>query len=201
MVAEPFEPVGEVARWVPIYEHMRKLGPDVIVTYAELSELAGVDILTNRSPVAQANKKLLKQNQRGLVNVRGVGYRIMHPSEHAEQARTYNRKADGAFVRAIRVLDGADRNELTPAQRDYAEAMSGALKAQRDMNRRLTRRQNDLDAALKMAREESTKAREEAREIRRETKTTTAQLAQTVEEHSEVLNRLQQLLLDRESTT
>lgn len=190
MAAKPFEPVGDVARWVPVYEKFRDLGPEVIVTYAELSEWAGVDVTYDRSPVTRAGKEMLEKDQRGLINVNGVGYRVMHPSEHSEKARQHTKGADRQLQRAIGVLIGTDLNGLTPQERAFTGAMLSAVQAQRDMTRRLSRRTDRLEVRLEDTRQE-TKA------VRRESKEATAELAETVAKQGAALERLQAMLLER----
>jgi hypothetical protein len=167
MAAKPFEPKGDVARWVPVYENLRDLEPGVLVTYEQLSEWAGVDVRRDRSPLVQAEDKLLKEHGRGVANERGVGYRIMLASEHGEAARRQTRKADRRIRKAITLLTVADRNHLTPQQRQKYESQAGALQAVRDMTNRLARRTAALEEGLKA--------------VRRETKETTAGLSDRLE--------------------
>lgn len=167
MAIKPFEPKGDVARWVPVYDRLKDLGIGEMILYTELSELAGVDITEDRSPFFRAARELLEQNQRAMTNVPGEGYVVAHPSAQSEMARLQTRKADRRIQAAIRLLNNADLNHLTPQQRHFNETMSGALKAQRDMTRRLSRRQDRLEDALKA--------------VRRETKATTADLAERLE--------------------
>lgn len=194
MATKPFEPKGDVARWVPVYEFLRDMEPGDVATYQKLSELAGVDIKLDRSPVKRANKELLDKYQRALVNVRSVGYRVMHASEHGTEARDQTKKADRRIKHAIDLLNKADRNHLTPQQSTLFDAQAGALQAVQDMTKRLTRRQDNLEKALDAARKET-------REVRRETKETTADLAEKVDKQGAALARLQELLEVSETPT
>lgn len=194
MAVKPFQPKGEVARWVLVYENLRDLEPGTVVTYAELSEWAGVDIRYDRSPVERAKKELLEKEQRGLTNEREVGYRVMHASEHGMEARTQTKKADRRIRHAINLLENADRNQLSTQQGQLYDAHAGALQAVHDMTRRLSRRQDRLEVALEVARNET-------RAVRRETKETTAELAAKVEKQGQALSRLQQMLQERAEQT
>lgn len=187
MATTPFEPKGDVARWVPVYEGLKDLEPGAVVTYDMLSDWAGTNIRVDRSPVKRAEKELLDKHQRALTNVREVGYRIMHASEHGNEARHQTKKADRRIKHAIDLLAKADRNHLTPQQTVMFDAQAGALQAVHDMTRRLSRRQDRMEKALEAARKET-------QAVRRETKATTAELAERVEAQGEVLSRLQQIL-------
>jgi hypothetical protein len=193
MGTKPFEPKGDVARWVLIYEGLRDLDPDTVVTYEELSEWAGINIRLDRSPVRRAEKELLDKHQRALTNEREVGYRVMHASEHGGAARYQTKKANRRIRTAIDLLTKADRNELTPQQGQVYDAQAGALQAVSDITRRLSRRQDRLEEGLKAARKET-------QAVRRETKETTAELADKVEKQEQALNRLQQMLTERSQT-
>lgn len=194
MGTELFEPKGDVARWVPIYERLKDMAIGEIITYAELSELSGVDITQDRSPYVRAAKELLEQNQRAMKNIVEEGYSVAHPSEQSEMARYQTRKASRRLRSAIGILKNTDHNFLTPQQRQLSEARHEALTAQRDMIQRLARRQDRLEEGLKAARKET-------QSVRRETKETTAELAEKVEKQGQALSRLQQMLMDRSESS
>lgn len=187
---KPFTPKGDVARWVSVYEYLRDLEPGTVITYSQLSELAGVNVMYDRKPVRRAEKELLEKNQRALTNVREVGYRVMYAFEHKGQARIQTRKANRRIRQAIDLLTKADRNHLTPQQTRGYDAQAEALQAVRDMTRRLSRRQDNIEKGL-------AEARRETQAVRRETKATTAELAERVEAQGEALARLQKMLLER----
>lgn len=190
MAAKPFEPKGDVARWVPVYERLKTMAIGEVITYAELSELAGIDIVLDRSPFVRAATELLEENQRAMKNIAEEGYSVAHPSEQSEMARQQTRKASRRLKSAIRILGNTDYNYLTPQQRQHSEARQEALTATQDMVRRLARRQDQLEEGLKAARQET-------RAVRRETKETTAELAEKVERQGQTLSRLQRMLQER----
>lgn len=175
MAFKPFEPKGEVARWVPIYNRLKDMDIGEEITYEELSELAGVNVRHDRSPFTRAEKELLEKNQRATTNVRDSGYRIAHPSENSALAKEKARKAGRQLTMAKTLLDNTDRNHLTPAQQRFNENMAAAIAGTQDMVRRISRRQDRQEEALKT--------------VRRETKEATAEL-------SERLARLEKRLLD-----
>jgi hypothetical protein len=183
MASKPFEPKGEVARWVPVYERLKNMAIGEIITYEELSELAGVNIRRDRSPFVRAAEELLSKNQRLMKNLLDEGYAVAHPSEQSEVARNQTRKANRRLKTAIKILSNTDNNHLTPQQRRHSEAYLDALSAQSDMMRRLSRRQDRLEKGLK-------DARQETRAMRRETKETTAELAERLERLEALANRL-----------
>jgi hypothetical protein len=190
MAFTPFEPKGDVARWVPVYERLRNMAIGEVITYAELSELAGIDITLDRSPYVRAARELLEENQRAMKNISEEGYAVAHPSEQPELARLQTRKASRRLKSAISLLGNTDYNYLTPQQRQRSEARQEALTTTQDMVRRLARRQDQLEEGLKAARQET-------QAVRRETKETTAELAEKVEQQGQTLSRLQQMLQER----
>jgi len=194
MGTKPFEPKGDVARWVPVYERLRDMTIGEVITYAELSELSGIDITQDRSPFVRAAKELLEQNQRAMKNLVEEGYAVAHPSEQTEMARHQTKKASRRLKSAIKILGNTDYNYLTPQQRRHSEVRHEQLTAQQDMIQRLARRQDQLEEGLKAARKET-------QSVRRETKETTAELAERVEKQGETLNRLQKMLLERSETS
>lgn len=155
MSTAPFEPKGDVARWVPIYEFLQGLGPGDFVSYSTLSDLAGVDIQYDRSAFRQAEKKLLEENQRALQVERGEGYRVMYAHEHAKKAQDKTREASRRVQSAIRILTNTDQNDLTPDQVTRNDLVLGALTGVHDMTRRLARRQEKSEAMIKSLRQKS----------------------------------------------
>jgi hypothetical protein len=194
MATKPFEPKGDVARWVPVYERLRDMAIGEIITYSELSELAGIDIQQDRGPYVRAAKELLEKNQRAMKNIPEEGYAVAHPSEQGELARGQTRKASRRLTAAIRLVGNTDANYLTPDQRLVNDRRHEALTAQSDMLRRLARRTTRLEEGLE-------KAREETRAARRESKETTAGLAEEVARQGEVLERLRATLMGRSETS
>lgn len=178
MAFKPFEPKGEVARWVPIYERLKTLGIGEMITYAELSELAGVDITQDRSPFVRAQKELLEENQRAMVNVKDEGYAVAHPSSQSDLARFQTKKAKRRLKAAIGLLANTDFNYLTPQQQQFNAAMAESLQANLDMTSRLAKKTDRLEETLKT--------------VRRETKADMASL-------SERMERLEKTLLGQES--
>jgi hypothetical protein len=155
MARRPFEPHGEEARWKTIYKRLVLLDVGDTITYGELSEIVGYDIREDRGPYQRAAEELLDIDHRALVNERGVGYKVIRASEHREQARRKTKEADRRLGTAQRIVDGADRNGLTAEETRRLDDMALALSGVRDMTRRLSRRQDKLEAALKATRRES----------------------------------------------
>lgn len=70
--------------------------------------------------VARANRELWARATRSVDSVKGYGYRILRPSEHAGQAMVYKRKSRRQLSNAIAVANATDDSSLDPVQRNEA---------------------------------------------------------------------------------
>jgi DNA anti-recombination protein RmuC len=151
----PFEPKGPVAKWELIYEHLADLGVGQTVTYEDLSSWVGHDIRENRSPYYQAVKKLREKEHRTLVNVQGVGYKVVDATQHGEIARHHTQKANRQVTKARHVLSNTDYNDLPPEIAQRFQAQEQKLGNLQTLTRSLARRQDKLESTLKAVRRES----------------------------------------------
>ena len=94
-----------------------------------------------RSVVIGTFSRLLKEQQRTLYNVRGVGYRLAHANEHNQLARVRTRRADVQMRRGFHTLQHVRWDEMDPTARRVHEGtlmVVGALyQQQQAMDRRL----------------------------------------------------------------
>lgn len=151
----PFEPKGPVAKWELIYEHLADLAVGQTVTYEDLTAWVGHDIREDRSPYYQARKKLIEQKHRTLVNVQGIGYRVVDATQHGEIARHHTQKANRQVSKARHVLSNTDYNGLPPEVAQRFQAQEQKLGNLQTLTRSLARRQDKLETTLKAVRRES----------------------------------------------
>ena len=98
----PFQPKGEVAEWRMLYDMFKEKDYNEVIEYREMDKALGRPFRDNRSPFDRMKKEMQDLETKTLTNVRGVGYRIILPPEHAklgifhiEQARDRLKKGIG----------------------------------------------------------------------------------------------------------
>lgn len=150
-----FEPVGEEARWKPVYEHLVTLEIGDVVTYDVLSDLMDVDARVYREPYYRAVRELERENKRTLVNVINVGYRVIDAPQHADVARLHEKRSRRQIRKARAKLQSADQSRLdaeTRARFVAHELRLGQLEQQ------MGAKAEKKDLAALKARQEKTEA-------------------------------------------
>ena len=107
-----FEPKGERAEWQYIYDAIREMDVDEVITYDEIGALLGRPFADNRAPMYRALKELLNVHSRHMVTVRGTGYRMAKASEHADTGMAYHRRSRLQNERAVDVVTNVRRDEM-----------------------------------------------------------------------------------------
>ncbi|HEX2578661.1 MAG TPA: hypothetical protein VHK88_20120 [Aquihabitans sp.] len=149
-----FEPKGEVAEWRLVYDHLVGLKVGDIITYDRLSGILGREFLHGRGPFHRANRELLATHRLGLVNVKGVGYRVVTAAEHEDAARGQHRSARRRLRRAKEWIEHTDRADLTPEVRSRFDQLEEHLSRQIDFTRRLDGRLKKAEQAIAEVREQ-----------------------------------------------
>jgi chromosome segregation ATPase len=104
-------PSTEEAKWRTLYDALREAEYGTSYTYDELNKMAGDDvddIRADRWIVDRTRKELVRLDKRYLENLRGVGYRIVHPDEHLKAGNHYRGKSMRAAGRSVKVLEATD---------------------------------------------------------------------------------------------
>lgn len=143
-MAQMFETKGEVAEWKMIYDEVKDLPVNEIITYERLDEILGRDFRQNRSPIDRVIVELVGRH-RTLVNVRNVGYRIATAKEHAELARSHQRRSRRQIKKGMRRLESADQKQLTPDERREIENLKTRLSRLESAHRAMGRRQEQIE--------------------------------------------------------
>lgn len=124
-----FETKGEIAQWRMVYDNVRELEVDEMISIEDL-ELLYPAARTQRGPVQRAIRELEELHAKTLVPVRGKGYRVAHAREHADLAKRKHRSARRVMKRAVSKARSGDRSQLTPAERQRLDQIEMNLATQ-----------------------------------------------------------------------
>lgn len=127
----PFMPKGDRSQRVIVTELAAEAAYGQQLTYDELGAALDLDADTERAQIRQAvaaaRDVLTLDHSRVLIAIRGVGYRVARPAEHAGVAQTHRRKADKQMSRALAVVTHVDESEMTPAERRRHQAVAQVI--------------------------------------------------------------------------
>lgn len=147
-----FAPKGEFAEWRMIYEFVKDLPPDSVITYSTISSLVQREFPgNNRRPITRVCQELRAVNQRTMVSVPTVGYRIARSNEHVVIAKGHQNRARTQIMKAVEVLDATDRDDLTTGETQELDRQSHVAYQIRDAMKAHERRKEkdgkDLQSA------------------------------------------------------
>jgi hypothetical protein len=182
MEKDLFEPKGDRAEWRIVYDRLTSLEIDEMVTYQTLSRLLGRLFTQDRQPLYRAMQELERNDSRTLANVRGRGYRVVHPTEHEGLAKGHVRKSHRQLTKAKGRAASADRSALTPEARRRLDALEINLGQVREAVVKLNRKVSEHDEALE-------KVRAKAQADRRESQEDVASLSERVDTLADLLAR------------
>jgi uncharacterized membrane-anchored protein len=123
--------------------------------YDEIAEAlsAGTDhaysVEQVRAVAAKAYDRLLREQQRALHNVRGVGYRIAPASDHRRLAVDRKDRADVQLKRGLNTLRNVRWDEMEPEARKAHEGTLMVVSAMYEQQRALDRRQSSVEDAIR----------------------------------------------------
>lgn len=128
--------------------------PGRVYTHAELADVlsAGTSrryaVRDVRAVVAGLYTRLLKEQQRAIHSVRGLGYRLAYAKDQSGLALTRKRRSDVQLKKGLETLQHVAWHELDPDARKAHEGtlmVVGALWANQQA---LERRQSDVERAI-----------------------------------------------------
>lgn len=144
-----------------LIDHVKNGKPGDMFSFDELAAAlsAGSDRIFGvqevRGVVAMAATRLLKEQARTLVNIRGFGYRLAPGSDHAMLAKGRRDKAAVQIVKAKSLLEHVRWDEMDPNQRLAHEGtlmlVSALYEQQRAFNDRLRKVEETIKAAVATA--------------------------------------------------
>jgi hypothetical protein len=169
-VSEPFEPVGDVARWRIIYDALKPLAVDDVLTYERAAEVLVLDSEVDRpliqSAIRRAGREFERVDKHALVAVPNVGYRVVRADEHVVLARGQQRRASRALERGHSKVVNVDLRGLSPEVRALTEATARAFSLQMDFNRRFDVRQQRLEGVVREVSERTDRSEAEIAELK-----------------------------------
>lgn len=142
------------APWRTIYDHIRTLDVNDLVTYETLSVLLGYQFLENRQPFYRALKELEANDMHTMITVANVGYRIAEALEHEGVAKTRHKAGARKLRKSVSALRSADRSRMSPQEREKFDRMEMTASRNADMLRRLDGRITSVDQARKQDKRE-----------------------------------------------
>jgi len=149
---QPFQPIGERARWRTAYDLLRKAATGTVVTYEELAEALGLDADKDRHAIQMAVRRAAReheeQDNRVVDVVPNSGYTIVPPSVQLNIGRRHHKKAGKSLARGHSKVIHVDLSGIDPETRNAFEVMAHAFAAQMDFNRRFEGRQAKIEEAI-----------------------------------------------------
>jgi hypothetical protein len=126
-----FRPDGDQPKWRVIYDLVAERALGDMIPYAELSAALGYDVTrprASRAPIYAADRKLLRDKDRTLVNVKGEGYRVARGDERHGLAVIRQKSARRKIRHAISLVTNVeDRSSLSVRQQEALDALGHVL--------------------------------------------------------------------------
>lgn len=182
-----FKPLGDKARWVIIYDALKKLGPDDLLSYEQMGTLLNVDPAYRKDIISAAARRavqeLERKDNRTCRIQRGIGYCIATPKHQIELAQRHQGLAARHIATAHTKITTVDLNQIEdPEARKGIELMGFALAEQARFigatNIRQTRLEDALLAVAAGQRESDERIRAHERRTDQELTDLRAQLAE-----------------------
>jgi hypothetical protein len=136
----PFQPLGTEARWRTLYGLLQQKGIGDVLTYEEMADALEMDPVSDRQALQVTFRRAAIQyeedDRRAVDAVRGVGYRIVEPSEHLKLAKRHGKKAGNqlklAYSKAVNVDLSGESSDVVKA----FELVALGFAHQMEVNRR-----------------------------------------------------------------
>ena len=115
------------AEWKVVYDRVVSMEYGDPLTFTELAEMLTTPDRTRAyRAVRECNRQLLKSAAvpRYLVPERGRGYRVLRPQDYTPTALAKKDAATRKLTEAVDLLRSAPLNEMSPAARAWAEAVT-----------------------------------------------------------------------------
>lgn len=150
---EPFQPVGDQARWRTIYDLLRTIPVNGTVTYQQLGDVLGLDPDGERSAIQNAMRKAAWEHEqldkRTVDVIPGTGYRVVESHENLGLAKRQQKRSSRALMRGHSKAVNVDLNGIEPNVRHALEVIAQGFALQMDFNRRFDVRQARLETAIR----------------------------------------------------
>lgn len=164
-----FEPVGERARWLVVYDLLVASEINGIVTYEEMATALGLDPDKDRLTLQGAMRRAAKEHEvldkRAVTAVPNRGYRVVEPQEHLGLARRQQVRSTRALKRGHSKAVNVDMSKIEPEARKALEMVAGVIALQMDFNRRAEHKLAAHDRAIKSLNEATERTEKERQDI------------------------------------
>jgi hypothetical protein len=167
----PFEPIGDQARWRTIHATLCNLNVGDVITFDQMAAVLDLNLPAGKAALASAFRRAATEyqlaNNRTLISVHGVGYRVAEPREQLTVARGHQRKAIKALDRGHTVVTHVDFATMDPDVRQAFEIVASGFARQKDINERAERRARRIEKALESIITDREHTEEDMAEMRR----------------------------------
>lgn len=165
-----FQPIGERARWLELYDLLTKTDTNGVVTYEEMGAALGLDPSGDRQAIRGALYRAAKEHEqvdkRAIVAVPNKGYRVVEPKEHLGLARRHQKRSSRALVRGHSKAVNVDMSKIEPETRKALEVVASVISMQMDFNRRAESKLDAHDRAIRSLVEATERTEAERDEFR-----------------------------------
>jgi hypothetical protein len=134
--------------------------------YADLSEDVGRPLAGNRKCLYRAVRLLEARQQRTLVNVANVGYRVAHPNETAKMADRRVMRSQRQIRTAVHTAHHADLSALSGEERNAIHVCLSGLRALQGEMIRVRRRMTRVETRVEELEQRPTLSQEEVAALR-----------------------------------
>jgi hypothetical protein len=169
-VNAPFVPLGEQARWKTAYEVLTRHVVGDVVTYVEIGEALDLDPDTDRHAIQmtlrRAAREFEEHDLHALDTIPNTGYRIVEPPEHLTLARGQQKRSSKALMRGQSKVVNVDFTGMDPEIRKAFEVTAHAFGSMIDMQRRMYKRQSDIEVTLSETSQRQDRSEGEVKELR-----------------------------------
>lgn len=117
------------AEWRVIYDHAVGLPYGSSLTFEQIASMLGTDDRDRAyRAVARCNRQFTHENKpRVLGGVRGMGYRVLQPSEYTPMAMGYQKRARRSLTTAVDIMRAAPLEDMNPSQREWHHKIAMVL--------------------------------------------------------------------------
>ena len=112
--------------WVELLEMTRTNEIGTIVTFKEIEDITRLKKTDAKWPsvIQRWRKHLLEEEYKCLINIRNVGYEIIHPRDHHKVSAKFINKSNRQAKNAIKVQACTDVSHMTDSERTKHQEMT-----------------------------------------------------------------------------
>jgi hypothetical protein len=165
-----FEPAGVIARWRILYDILKPMQVNDILTYEQMGDALELHPANDRHVIQMAMRRAAKEfekvDKHAVEAVTNVGYRVVQVEEHLHLARKQQKRAGRALQSGHSKVVNVDFNEVDPETRKAFEVVARAFSMQMDYNRRFDVRQKRLESVMENVTARTERSEEEIAELK-----------------------------------